>query len=558
MQVKPSNRALAIRFVGTAFWLAASAQLACAQLYFTEVMHMPRGTDALWEWVEVWNTSSSAVNLDGYVFDDDDDGNINAMVGANIRASNGNTIVPAGGVAVLYPAAQLDFTPSRFTDPWGGGINLIPVTNFTALTATDAIGLWPSYEAYLGDAIPGAMSSPRRTFASAVAVLDYSTDFPTPGNGRSIAWKGTGSVASGENWVVSTAGAGGSPGPYQEVVSVATTIPAAPVNNVADFANPGIKPSSPAAAGLYITEIMFAPASPSTAGWSSTDFEWIEVLNNTAATIDFAAKHHTFDDHTGTTAMPNVTSGSIGVGQVGVLFNAAKLTVDHMATIWGPGNYIPVASWPQLNNTGGDTIAIWDDHNAYSNEEIDEEDHRATDSAIAAVTYNTVAGQGLGWPTLVAGRSIYMKDLNANPNLGPSWTRTGAVADTIGSYNAMPLILEGVADHVGDDIGSPGTVPAVAPGELTGDYNNDGRVDAADYTVWRNNLGAAGSTLHNRDSANIGSVGTGDYDSWKARYGDSAFGSGGLAGGVFVPEPTSVLMLAVVAMVAAARRRRKE
>jgi hypothetical protein len=537
-------------------FVVVELRVACAQLQFTEVMHSPRGNDSLWEWVEIRNPSASAINLDGWVFDDDDDGPINAMVGANIRAANGNTIVPAGGVAVLYPAAQLDFTPSRFTAAWGSGINLIPVTNFTAITATDAIGLWPSYDAYLADTIPDVSTSPRRTFASAVAVLDYSTGFPTPGNGRSIAWKGAGSVTGGENWVVSTAGTNGTLGPFQEVVSVETTFPSAPVNNVADLANPGIKPSGAAAAGLLITEIMFAPATPSAQGWSATHFEWIEVLNNTAATIDFAAKHHTFDDHTGTTAMPNVTSGSIGVGQVGVLFNAAQLTVDQMATIWGPGNYIPVTAWPQLNNSGGDTIAIWNDHAAYSNEDIDEEDHRATESAIAAVTYNTVAGQGLGWPTLLAGRSIYMKDLTANPNLGPSWTRTGTAADTIGSYNAMPLVLEAVVDHPGGDIGSPGTVPAVVPVGLTGDYNNDGRVDAADYTVWRNNLGGAGTTLQNRDSANSGAVGIGDYNSWKARYGNSLFGSGGLAGSLPVPEPTSAAMFAIAAAIVARARRR--
>ena len=94
-----------------------------AQLQFTEVMYEPGGDDALWEWVEIRNTSATAVDLNGWVFDDDDDNPV-ADEDGNIKAANGNTIVPAGGVAVLYPGSDLGFMPQRFTDAWGSGINL--------------------------------------------------------------------------------------------------------------------------------------------------------------------------------------------------------------------------------------------------------------------------------------------------------------------------------------------------------------------------------------------------------------------------------------------------
>jgi len=51
-----------------------------------------------------------------------------------------------------------------------------------------------------------------------------------------------------------------------------------------------------------------------------------------------------------------------------------------------------------------------------------------------------------------------------------------------------------------------------------GDYNSDGTVDAADYTVWRDNLGT-GFALPNRDPANTGNVSQADYDSWNANFG---------------------------------------
>lgn len=89
------------------------------------------------------------------------------------------------------------------------------------------------------------------------------------------------------------------------------------------------------------------------------------------------------------------------------------------------------------------------------------------------------------------------------------------------------------------------------PPVLIGDYNNDGVVDAADYTVWRDNLG--GATLTNRDSANTGAVSMADYASWAAHFGNTA-GAGSTSGAV--PEPASIALawLGVVGLIGVARR----
>jgi hypothetical protein len=93
---------------------------------------------------------------------------------------------------------------------------------------------------------------------------------------------------------------------------------------------------------------------------------------------------------------------------------------------------------------------------------------------------------------------------------------------------------------------------AVAPPTLVGDFNNDGFVNAADYTVWRDTLGS--TTDFRADADNDGDidgpgVGT-DYEFWVNNYGAVAAPATSLT----IPEPTSLALVAL-GLVAAARRR---
>lgn len=86
---------------------------------------------------------------------------------------------------------------------------------------------------------------------------------------------------------------------------------------------------------------------------------------------------------------------------------------------------------------------------------------------------------------------------------------------------------------------------------VQGDFNADGVVDAADYTVWRDNLGGDASAL-NGNGTGAATVVQADYDLWKANFGGAAIG-GALAANV--PEGvSSVLLLVGVLSVAAFRR----
>jgi hypothetical protein len=87
------------------------------------------------------------------------------------------------------------------------------------------------------------------------------------------------------------------------------------------------------------------------------------------------------------------------------------------------------------------------------------------------------------------------------------------------------------------------------PAGLPGDYNNDHKVDAADYTVWRDKLGSGTSLPFNDDTPGVGPD---DYTRWKTHFGQM----GGAGAVTAVPEPaTALLLLAATGAMACLRRR---
>jgi hypothetical protein len=104
---------------------------------------------------------------------------------------------------------------------------------------------------------------------------------------------------------------------------------------------------------------------------------------------------------------------------------------------------------------------------------------------------------------------------------------------------------------------------AAAPNP-TGDYNNNGAVDAADYVLWRN-----GGPLQNDPTPGVQ---PGDYGVWRANFGQTGGPTGpsvlttgfvryvtsfGAGAGTVVPEPTSVILVGIgVGAIAVGARRR--
>jgi enediyne biosynthesis protein E4 len=76
------------------------------------------------------------------------------------------------------------------------------------------------------------------------------------------------------------------------------------------------------------------------------------------------------------------------------------------------------------------------------------------------------------------------------------------------------------------------------PTPLPGDYNTDGIVDAADYTVWRNRLGS-GVSLPNDTTPGVG---LDDYTRWKVHFGETTAGSAASEINPAIPEPSTAIL----------------
>lgn len=89
----------------------------------------------------------------------------------------------------------------------------------------------------------------------------------------------------------------------------------------------------------------------------------------------------------------------------------------------------------------------------------------------------------------------------------------------------------------------PTILQIVVTDSLPGDYNRDNSVDAADYIVWRKMFGAAVADFVSADGNGDGLIDDDDYGVWQRHFGTVP--PPGSGGGESVPEPTTILLLAV-------------
>ncbi|WP_442484594.1 hypothetical protein [Aeoliella sp. SH292] len=257
----------------------------------------------------------------------------------------------------------------------------------------------------------------------------------------------------------------------------------------------------------------------------------------------------------GTQQIHNRSAGDIVVGGT-LTINSANLTNDAGATIRGGGTILGAGdttiNQSILTNHGlvapGSTIGDLQILGNYVQSatgvlEIDVAGFEAGE--FDQLLIETISASSGGLATLAG-----TLEFNFNPELIPALgdelvvltaKEITGVFDTIEGLPALAVGLDWQIDYLPTMVMA--TVIGLTPPNLAGDFNGDGFVNLADYTVWRDGLGD--------------SFAASDYDLWKQNFGRSANDPAPEANGpAAVPEPTAVL-LALAFLPLLARRVRR-
>jgi T5SS/PEP-CTERM-associated repeat protein len=119
----------------------------------------------------------------------------------------------------------------------------------------------------------------------------------------------------------------------------------------------------------------------------------------------------------------------------------------------------------------------------------------------------------LGFAPSLNHEFLVLENDGTDPILGAfaSWTTVKA------SFNSsLYQFAVSYAAGDGNDIGL-----TTQTASLLGDYNGDGAVDAADYTVWRDSVGATVAGYFGADGNGNGQIDEADCDVWKAHFGNA-------------------------------------
>ncbi len=137
------------------------------------------------------------------------------------------------------------------------------------------------------------------------------------------------------------------------------------------------------------------------------------------------------------------------------------------------------------------------------------------------------------WAWNPAGQALFQL---AMPVLAPATTAEDPTNVEFGGADGRTLFIAAGKSLYGIELNVPS--PAL------GDYNGDGTVSAADYTVWRNSLGT--TTDLSADGNGNKVIDADDYDVWRAHFG-TTLGSGGASISRAVPEPSGIAFACLAA-----------
>ncbi|MEN0110729.1 MAG: pre-peptidase C-terminal domain-containing protein, partial [Planctomycetota bacterium] len=159
--------------------------------------------------------------------------------------------------------------------------------------------------------------------------------------------------------------------------------------------------------------------------------------------------------------------------------------------------------------------------------------------------FNTTQTSDLALTILGPDGTTVLRQAAGQP-AGVAESVAGVVLPSPGTYFARvtgPSATNSVVQLYQLDLSASAAGPA-----LPGDFNGNGVVDAADFTLWRDSEGAFVAAFSGADHSGNGRVDAADRTIWRNGFGDTASASA-------VPEPATIVWLPVAAACCAARSR---
>jgi hypothetical protein len=209
-----------------------------------------------------------------------------------------------------------------------------------------------------------------------------------------------------------------------------------------------------------------------------------------------------------------ITAGDVKVWQPGTLQGNGEVSLPPTGSLYNSGVVAPGLSVGVLTISGGNYVQDADARLAIEigGRTSSEYDQLHVDD---------------GWAALHGILDVSLIDLGGGlfaPRAGDTFeilTATGGVTEALDLAHSIFPILNGLYWDVDSSSGTSLVLRVQALG-MPGDYNQNGVVDAADYVVWRDNVGAY-ITLPNEDpSQTPGWVTEEDYIVWRAHFGQTA------------------------------------
>ena len=271
-----------------------------------------------------------------------------------------------------------------------------------------------------------------------------------------------------------------------------------------------------------------------------------------------------------------------GISQTSVSFTARKLGIDGPGGVLGQaGPSGTVSQGGFVLSTGGSMIIDATDIDLL---EADGQLSEVIAHEIGHIlgigtlwTSNGLYVEGSGRYTGTFGLNAYKQEFNPNATFVPveldggpgtanaHWDELTSVTDSegrplseelmtgfLGSENYLSQTTLQSLKDLGFIVVEP-SIPVVA-----GDYNNDGTVNLADYTVWRHTLGQTGlDPFSGADGDGDGDVTATDYTVWKSNFGLTSSAALQVHEAVAVPEPASMTLAFVACSYVGFRRRRE-